>query len=101
AVERQVHSGNVERAQRCFMDRGGEGVTERMADHAQDLRLPAAKARGSRERELTGRGRPSPGSVLDLLPHIFGEGPRDRAVDSGADENDTLLLLRLRPGQVD
>src|SRR5256885_7748557 len=101
AVERQVDSGNVERAQRCFMDRGGEGMTERMADHAQDHRLTAAKARGSREGKLTGRGRPSPGGVLDLLPHIFGEGPRNHAVNSGADENDTLLLLRLCPGQVD
>src|SRR5256885_2640667 len=101
AVERQVDSGNVERAQGCFMDRGGEGVAERMADHAQDHRLPAAEARGSREGELTGRGRPSPGGVLNLLPHILGEGPRDHAVDSRADENDSPLPLRLCPGQVD
>src|SRR5207244_6223903 len=47
------------------------------------------------------RGRASPRGVLNLLTDIFGKGPRDHPVDSGPDEDDAPLRLRLSARQVD
>src|SRR5947208_15843223 len=72
-----------------------------MADQAQDDRLPTVEARGGREGELTGRDRASPRGILNLLTDVFGKGPRDHPVDSGPDEDDTPLRLRLSARKVD
>src|SRR5437016_10459477 len=101
AVERQVDSRDIERAQRGFVDRGRQGMADGMADEAQDDRLPIAEACGGREGELTGRDRASPCGVLNLLADIFGKGPCDHPVDSGPDEDDTPLRLRLSASEVD
>src|SRR5438132_8678857 len=95
AVERQVDSRNIERAQRGFVDRGRQGVAEGMADQAQDDRLPTVEARGGREGELTGRDRATPRGVMTLLAGIFGKGPRDHPVDSAPDAGDTPPRLPL------
>src|SRR5204863_7158959 len=100
-VRRQVRSRNVERAQRSFVDRGRQGMAEGMADQAQAPRLPTAEARRGREGELTGRDRASPRGVLNLLTDVFRKGPRDHPVDSGPDEDDTPLSLRLSAREVD
>src|SRR2546421_6837557 len=101
AVERQVDSWDIERAQRGFVDRGRQGMAEGMADQAQDHRLPTAEARTGCEGELTGRDRASPERVLELLTDVFRKGPRNHPADSSPDEDDTPLPLRLSAREVD
>ena len=99
-VEWKIDSREVERGEGSLVDGRGKGVTDRMADDAQDDWRTTSKPLRSCEGQLPRDDAAAPRRVLDLLAAIVRKGPGHRSRDSGPDDDRAGLSRRAGPHEV-